>query len=353
MPTRVTINGRFLTRPATGVDRFAFEVLRCWLPTYGADSSARIVVPRNVPCHDGGEFPAAHSVGKLGGHGWEQLELPVFCRDDMLVSLCNTGPIAQRLHLAVLHDAGAIVNASTYSYSFRTWYRVLFAGLMRRASIIATVSDFSASELMRHFGRSAARIEVISESGEHILRATADPRVLERLNLKGRRYVLCVGSRAANKNFGAIVRAAAMLSDLAVEVVAVGGSNGRVFADPAPNATNLVLAGYVSDGELRALYENAQCFVFPSLYEGFGLPPLEAMHCGCPAIVSSRAALPEVCGDGALYCDPDDPVDIARQLRRVLSSQSLRRELRDRGFARVRSFSWKKAADHLQHLLTR
>jgi glycosyltransferase involved in cell wall biosynthesis len=113
-----------------------------------------------------------------------------------------------------------------------------------------------------------------------------------------------------------------------------------------------VLAGYVSDGELRALYEHAQCFLFPSLYEGFGLPPLEAMHCGCPTIVSNRTSLPEVCGDGAAYCDPTDPADIARQLQRVLSSASLRQELRERGLARAQSFSWKSAAQQLQALVT-
>jgi glycosyltransferase involved in cell wall biosynthesis len=77
--------------------------------------------------------------------------------------------------------------------------------------------------------------------------------------------------------------------------------------------------GYVNDGELRALYEGAACFVYPSLYEGFGLPALEAMACGCPVIVSAAASLPEVCGDAALYCDPLDPESIARQIRRLMS----------------------------------
>jgi glycosyltransferase involved in cell wall biosynthesis len=102
---------------------------------------------------------------------------------------------------------------------------------------------------------------------------------------------------------------------------------------------------------LRALYENAACFIFPSFYEGFGLPPLEAMHCGCPVIVSDRASLPEVCGDAAVYCDPDDPADIARQLRLVLTSSELRRELREAGFARARSFGWQRSAEQLNELL--
>jgi glycosyltransferase involved in cell wall biosynthesis len=332
------------------VDRFALEVLRLWMPQFGDQFGARIFIPSKPNYRDGADLPAAQAVGKLGGQSWEQLELPAYCRDEMLLNLCNTGPITKSQQLCVLHDVGALVNGSSYSYAFRTWYRWLFAALMRRARIIATVSKFSASELTRIFGKRKS-LEVIYESGEHILREPADPNVLQRLGIAGRRYVLAVGSRAPHKNFAGIIRAASLLTGQQVKVVAAGGSNSRVFADVALPTDNLVLAGYVSNAELRALYENAECFVFPSLYEGFGLPPLEAMCCGCPTIVSDRAALPEVCGDASLYCDPLDPADIARQMQRVLSSAALRQELRERGLIRARSFSWQLAAERLQALV--
>jgi glycosyltransferase involved in cell wall biosynthesis len=353
MTARLTINGRFLTRSMTGVDRFAVEVLRLWLPSYGARHSARIVIPSNarLVCTPG-SGPDAVRVGSLNGHGWEQFELPLYCRGDMLLNLCNTGPIAHGSQLCVLHDAAVMSDAATYSFAFRTWYRCLMAGLMRRAQVVATVSKFSASELTRYFGARKSALEVVYESGEHILRASADPGILKRLDLVGKKYILAVGSRARNKNLMGAVRAAALLGDLGVKLVVAGGSNSRVFEDVSLDSPDLILAGYVSDGELRALYENAQCFVFPSLYEGFGLPPLEAMHCGCPVVVSNRAALPEVCGDAVLYCNPEDPADIARQLRRVLSTGTLREELRDMGFARAKLFSWRAASEQLEHLLT-
>ncbi len=347
----ITINGRFLTRPATGVDRFAHELLRAWIPRYGSQAGAKIVVPSKVAYRGAEDLLPARPVGRLGGQSWEQLELPGYCGGDLLLNLCNTGPMFRNEQLCVLHDLGALVNASSYSYAFRAWYRCLFTALMKKARIIATVSKFSASELARHFGGQRA-VEVIYESGEHVLRTPADTGVLQRLGLNEHKYVLVVGSRSPHKNFAGIIRAASLLGDQRIKVVAAGGSNSRVFAGVALPTDNLVLAGYVSDGELRALYENAECFAFPSLYEGFGLPPLEAMHCGCPTIVSNRTALPEVCGDGALYCDPDDPADIARQLKRVLSSSSLRQELRERGLARAKSFSWQSAAEQLQALVT-
>ncbi len=164
--------------------------------------------------------------------------------------------------------------------------------------------------------------------------------------------MLAVGSRTPNKNFTGVARAAALLGELGYKVVAAGGSNSRVFNGVELDNESLVLAGYVTDGELRALYEGAACFVFPSLYEGFGLPPLEAMLCGCPVIVSDRASLPEVCGQAALYCNPDDPMDIAAKLRRVLTSYSLQQELREAGRARAREFSWGRAAAQLEDLLS-
>jgi glycosyltransferase involved in cell wall biosynthesis len=223
---------------------------------------------------------------------------------------------------------------------------------MKRTNIVATVSKFSASELMRHIGGRSAAIEIVYESGEHVLRVDPDQGILERLGLANRAYILAVGNRSPNKNFLGVANAAASLTDLGVVVVAAGGSNNRVFAGVELTDDSLILAGYVTDGELRALYESAMCFVYPSFYEGFGLPPLEAMHCGCPVIVSNRASLPEVCGSAALYCDPDRPSDIAHQLRRVLTSRQLRAELREAGHARAKLFSWAFAAAQLEYVLS-
>jgi glycosyltransferase involved in cell wall biosynthesis len=100
----------------------------------------------------------------------------------------------------------------------------------------------------------------------------------------------------------------------------------------------------VSDSELRALYENAACFVYPSFYEGFGFPPLEAMACGCPVIVSKASSLPEVCGDAALYCDPKNSKDIAEKIQRVVHDETLRAEMRKKGLARAELYSWERCA---------
>ena len=349
----IAVNGRFLTRRPTGVDRFAHELLQAWLPSVGS-RAVRILTPSvKLPDGSGSDVFPTRAVGRANGHAWEQFELPGHCRGETLISLCNTAPLLKRRQLVVLHDASIMVNPSHYSRSYRTWYRVLFNGLMRRASMVATVSKFSASELARFFGSRKKGIEVIYESGEHILRVPREDSVLDRLNIRDQRYILAVGSQTVNKNFGAVVKATEILGRKGVKVVAAGGSNARVFAGVGTLPANLLMAGYVSNGELRSLYENAECFVFPSFYEGFGLPPLEAMHCGCPVLASRRAAIPEICGAAAAYCEPDDPADIAGQLERILSSRNLRDEMRESGLARTKLFTWHAAAEKLSEILDR
>jgi glycosyltransferase involved in cell wall biosynthesis len=341
-----------LTRQATGVDRFAQELLSAWLSHRTTTDSVKILVPPTpgYKYNNGANFPI-ESVGSRGGHVWEQLELPFYCRDQVLLNFCNSGPLLKHRQLAVLHDASVMANPSHYSVAYRTWHSFMCRRLMKDSCILATVSKFSASELMHYFGTRAKGIEIIYESGEHILAVEPDTRVLDRLKIRDQRYVLAVGSQTLNKNFRAVIEASALLGNSDVKIVAAGASNKKVFSGLPIEDPNLLLAGYVSDGELRVLYENAECFIFPSFYEGFGLPPLEAMQCGCPTLVSRRSAIPEICGDAAVYCDPDDPADIARQLRRILESPSLRQEMRIAGFARTALFTWRKAAERLDQLL--
>ncbi len=113
----------------------------------------------------------------------------------------------------------------------------------------------------------------------------------------------------------------------------------------------IVRAGYVSDGELKALYEHAACLAFPSLYEGFGLPPLEAMFCGCPAIVSTHPAVAEACADAAMYCDARSVDDIAAKIEQMLTDDALRASYREKGLRHAHAHGWDRAALELIKIL--
>jgi glycosyltransferase involved in cell wall biosynthesis len=353
--TSVDINGRFLTQAITGVQRCAMELVQALDQQLTSDLALRSRYRVRLMAPPQHEQPVKLShiptvpVGRLRGQAWEQFELPNYSRGNVLVNLCNTAPLA-RPGIVTIYDASVFVVPEAYTPAFRAWYRVLFPLLGRRSLRVVTVSRFSQGELARRVGIPAGKIDVIPLGAEHILRAPADPSILARIGVDPHCFILAVGSRSPHKNFGAVTSAVARLGPDRLPLVVAGGANSRIFARSA-TPDGAIHVGYVSDRELRALYENAACFVFPSLYEGFGLPALEAMACGCPAVVARAGSLPEVCGDAVLYCDPRDPDQIASRIRLLLQEPGRRQELRDRGTARARSFSWGLASTALLRII--
>jgi glycosyltransferase involved in cell wall biosynthesis len=143
---------------------------------------------------------------------------------------------------------------------------------------------------------------VIPPGCDHLLKTPPSPDTLKRYDLEPRKYILGVSSQSPVKNFEGLVRAWKLLGRPELKLALAGLANSRVFGSRTSSLDDrTVWLGYVSDGELRALYESASIFVYPSFYEGFGIPPVEAMTCGCPVLVDPSSALPESCGDAALY----------------------------------------------------
>jgi glycosyltransferase involved in cell wall biosynthesis len=336
----VAINARFRGQAMTGVQRFAAEITDALAAQWPAERPAlRLVAPRRS---DG-----------LAGHAWEQAVLPVAARGSLLVNLGNTAPALAGRQIVVIHDAGIDATPEAYSARFRTWYGVLLRWLARHAAGLATVSEFARAEIARAFGADPARVAVLGEGGEHILRVAADTTVLERNGLRRGGFVLAVGSLAAHKNLAALGATAAMLRARGMDLVVTGGFARAVFGAAAALPAEARYVGRVDDAALRALYEAAACFVFPSRYEGFGLPAMEAMACGCPVVAARAGALPETCGAAAAYCDPADPADIAGGVAAVLDRPGLAEGLRRAGAARAAELTWPRAAAELMRLIGR
>lgn len=349
---KLYVNGRFLARRPTGVERFGREMLfRMNALSEGGllnGLEVEILTPRGSDV--AAEFPKLRcsQVGRLRGQLWEQIELPIYARRGVLLSLCNLGPLLGIRQVLCIHDAATAALPHAFGWRFRKWYSLAMPLLGRSARKIVTISKFSAGELKRWYRIPSEKVAVVSEGGEHIIRVTPGP-----LNLPlddHRFYLLAVGSQAAHKNLKVVFQALSQLEDVPVDLILVGGSNSGVFAGPDVSESKRVIrAGYVSDGVLKSLYERASAFVFPSLYEGFGIPPLEAMHCGCPVIASEAACMPEVLGDAALFFNPSSPEDLAAQIRRLYLDEQLRRDLRERGKVRAAMYSWDDgAADLIQ-----
>lgn len=342
----LAINARFLTQKMSGVQRFAREVVTALAAT---GHPIRLLAPPGAPDEFAG-LPVER-IGRRSGQPWEQFDLPGALAGQHLLNLGNTAPLrvggAQTL---VIHDAGVFDTPESYSFAFRAWYRALHWTLPRRGARIVTVSEFSRARLSLHLGLPAARIGVMAEGGEHALRDPADPAVLAKHGLQPGRFVLAVGTRAAHKNLDALRDAVALLAARGMKLAVAGAADASVFRN-AGDVDAAVALGRVSDGELRALYEAALCLIFPSRYEGFGLPPLEAMWCGCPVLAAAAGAVPEVCGDAALWFDAEGPNTPAAALTHLLDDPFLAEHLRLAGRARAATFSWPAAADRLLGLL--
>ena len=352
----LALNGRFLTQGLTGVQRFASELTSAMdnLAAAARWPATRVLTP---PAASGSGATFGHletrCVGRTSGQCWEQFELPWHARGRFLLNLGNTAPLlVGRRQAVVIYDASVFDTPESYSPQFRAWYRTLHASLARTEATLITISQFSRGRIAARLGLEPKRVSVIPAGCEHILRAAADTRALSRHGLKPGGYALVVGTPAAHKNLDALADAAALLANRGLTLAVAGAVNPSVFRAPGETlGASAIALGRVSDAELRALYEGALCLVFPSRYEGFGLPPLEAMVCGCPVITTRSAAVPEVCGDAALYFDPAEPGSLTQAIRRLLDEAGLRAELSRRGLARAGQYSWRRSAEALLELI--
>ena len=235
--------------------------------------------------------------------------------------------------------------------------RRLEEGLARsvaRSDRLLTVSEFSKREIMELLHIPAEKIRVVY-SAPGFSETAAPPEALSvKYGIRGP-YLLYVGTIEPRKNLVRLIRAYELLraeGGVSHQLVLAGGSgwqNAEILqaARDSRYSEDIRFTGYLSEAEKNGLYRGADLFVFPSLYEGFGMPPLEAMHWGCPVLVSRAASLPEVVGDAAETADPLDEADIAAGIRRVLSDPAYANTLREKGYAQTRAFSWEDSARRL------
>jgi glycosyltransferase involved in cell wall biosynthesis len=289
----------------------------------------------------------------FSGHLWEQIRLPALMRKteaDLLWSPCGCGPVSVGRQLVTIHDASVFACRRCFRWSYGTYYRTLLPLLSKRALRVVTVSEFSKSELVSYNVCSPEKISVIHNG----IGAPASCNQKRKFPLGGERYVLSVSSRDSRKNISRLLTAWQNIpaeSKRGTKLVLVGGGD-RIYASERLGDVpgDVALLGYVDEEDLPRLYSSATIFVYPSVYEGFGFPPLEAMAYGTPTLVSRAASLPEICGDASLYCDPLDVKSIAETLIQLLSDSSLQDQLRRKGLERVKLFTWQKAATQLSRI---
>ncbi len=348
----IAINGRFLAQKLSGVQRYAREITRALDAMILADPDGlgrrrwRLIVPDGVKSDHPLQAIETVHYGVRQGHFWEQWDLLRAARGQRLVNLGNSGPILHRDSITVIHDVAVFRTPRNFGSRYGRAHRML-SRILSRTSRLGTVSNFSRDELSAVLGVDRDRIFVAYNGSDHLVGRTADESVLIELALTPGRYFLFVGSPAPNKNLTVALDAFARLARPDIRFVVAGSLNNAVFGGRAPDKIlRVVVASGRSDAAISALYANAAALVFPSRYEGFGIPPLEAMVHGCPVIASDIPVLRETCGEAAIFFDPDDAVTLARLMAEQLDNPD-KRALQAAARERVAMFTWQRGAASL------
>ena len=339
----IKLNGRFYSHRPTGMQRYALELVS------RIGDRLQVLRPK-------------HSLRGGLGHLWEQVYLPVATGSGLLWSPNNTGPLGVSHQVCTVHDLIPLDHPEWFNPRFVALYRWLMPRLMARLQHIIAISEFTKRRLLHLFNVDAAKITVVPNGVDGLFRPAPLARVRRvraSLQLGDKPYVLCVSSFEPRKNLKALLAAwAALPSSIRSEfqlVLAGARGSSKVFGDaeivePPPGA---IFTGYVSQEDLPALYSGAEIFAYPSLYEGFGLPPLEAMAAGVPVLTSNSSSIPEVVGDAGVLVDPADIDSIREGLYRLMTKEALRKELSERGLNRARTMSWDRTAGETWRILER
>lgn len=291
---------------------------------------------------------------------WEQIMLPRLVRDlriDVLHSTGNTLPLRlKQKRVVTVADLQYKKYPENIPVARRMYLNWFVPRSVRCADLVIAISQHTKESIVRHFGVPGQKVKVIYLAG---LSGKDGYQALGSGEESGaqRPYLLSVGSSLPHKNLPRLIEAFAKVApEIPHDLVIVGegferrGILHQTLVDTGLAGSGRVqMRGFIQRGELLALYRRADAFVFPSLYEGFGIPAFEAMESGCPVVAANCTALPEVIGEAALFFDPESVASIAEVLRSVCRSSALREDLRERGRIRAKQFSWEKmAAETLQ-----
>lgn len=346
------VNGRFLTQKATGVHRYAFEICNK-LHEWGIDFY--VAIPKDINPDYKFSFKTVQC-GSLKTHLWEQINLPHYLKKNgspLLLSFSGCGPFNYNNQIITIHDVSYERHPEWFSKNFYRYYHFMMPRIGRKSHAVLTVSEFSKKEIVETSGIPTDKIHVIHSnvpfhdipSPESILNYQK-PENTEK-------YILTVSSMDPRKNFVKLVEAFDKIEDKSIKLYIIG-MQFKAFNTPDLQkliGDNVVLPGYIDDDALQKMYQNALFSIYPSLYEGFGLPPLESMTYGCPAILSDIPALREISEDAALYADPCSIPDMTEKMNQLSTDSSLRESLRIKGLEQIKKYSWDKSAKQVLELV--
>lgn len=310
--------------------------------------------------------PSGPEPGLIRGLLWEQLALPRYVgRRDVLWSPANLGPVRVRNQVVTVHDMAVFDHPEWFSQGIRLGFRAVLPVLAGSVRYIVTDSDFSKDRLLAHFPIDPEKVVVIYPGVGRLVDAShprgetmATTRAANSTRAASRApYVIAYGPSDPRKNLQTLLDAwSYVVQEIPdVELAIVGEASSRIFSgnELATETPRIRYTGYLEEAELAELYSGASLFAYPSLYEGFGLPPLEAMLYGVPSVVSDIPVFHEVYGESVRFVDPNDPSAIARGIIDIIVCPTAREQLMETFDATVRQYSWDQAGEAVRRVLDR
>jgi glycosyltransferase involved in cell wall biosynthesis len=340
--TEVFINTRSRTAGIRGVQRYTAELQQ------RLRNRLRVVAP-------------SKPMQGVKGHVWEQVVLPRIVGKGFLFSPANTGPLTITNQVLTVHDIASLEHPEWFNSLFAAWYRWLIPTLVRRVRRVITGSRFSKERLLDFARVEGSKVVVVPEGVDDRFHPRSDEEITHvraELRIPSPHYVLSLGVLEPRKNLRGLLAAwsscVKRLPDEIWLVVAGAQAPDNVFGklEIGEIPPQVHFTGFVPDESLPALYSGALALVYVSVYEGFGLPALEAMASGTAPIVADNSSLPEVVGDGGIAVDPYDTEAIAAAIEQLIEDSALREALEARGIERSRRFSWDRSADLTWGILT-
>ncbi|MCR5092903.1 MAG: glycosyltransferase family 4 protein [Lachnospiraceae bacterium] len=352
---RYVFNGDFLRRNIIGVGRYSYEILKALdiilKSEQYQETRFELAIPKDA--HEKPSFENINVVLLRKHHKlWIQTDFYLYVKKNRAIPINLDGnPSLFCPGITCKHDVTHLINPKVYiSGQWRKailyyWHRLVDYSLIHSKSIILTVSNTSKSDILRLYKCDECRVVVIPNAWQHIERIEPDYLVFRKHpEIKRGEYFFCLGAQNYNKNFKWILDNAKNNPSYCFVVAGLAGK-GNKFASIYNEYGNVIFLGYITDGEMKALMQESRAFVFPSLYEGFGIPPLEALSLGKDVIVSNTSCLPEIYEDSAYYIDPKNS---SINLYELLESEDILIENKEKI---LNKYSWKESAQQLLDLL--
>ncbi|MBI3815888.1 MAG: glycosyltransferase family 4 protein [Nitrospinae bacterium] len=362
---KIVINASFTHENPTGLGIYTLELVKELLRlktdfdffVHANSKELKDLFPEKVNLINNFTSPSYGFKGHICRILWEQFILPLKLFRQKPLLLYST--IAEGLfipfvkQIITVHDIISVRFAEAYP-KMKYYFRYLAPYLLKGSDAIICVSEFTRKEIFNYYDIQSNKPVYVIYEGYNKQNFYPREKGFVKRQYGLEKYIFYVGDMRAHKNLERAIEAFYRLDRKNIKFVIAGKKDPRFYPAHEKKVKELslqedvIFLDYVPQEYLPNLYSEAEAFIFPSLYEGFGLPPLEAMACGCPVVASKIASLPEVCGDAACYIDPYNIESIAEGINRVITDKALQESLRIKGLERAKIFSWEKSAkEHL------